>query len=239
MNRTSILNALRRRLGSKIFNCFDLSYFQEILDEESLVTFSQYYPKIIRGICIDSSCAIPTYDPKTGITQYHRYKIPKLNPNDEYIDIETYYFSGDGWVNTFGSMYPNITQAAFNKVVSVMAMPLQSYTCSFESPYYALVYPYRTTHIDFTLSMQRKIRLEEIPNGMQEYFIRLFTLDCKAAIYNDNPAARESGTINGVDIGSAISDWGNTEGDRDSLLEMFSEDFQTNPERFDAIFAQQ
>ena len=86
--------------------------------------------------------------------------------------------------------------------------------------------------------MQRKVRLSEIPFGLQEYFKRLFVLDVKSAIYNEFPTARETGVLNGVEINTNISDFSDAESDRNSLLETFDGDWMTNPDRFEALTSQ-
>ncbi len=86
--------------------------------------------------------------------------------------------------------------------------------------------------------MQRKVRLSEIPSGLHEYFKKLFVLDVKDAIYNEFPAARESGVLNGVEINTNISDFSNASSDRDSLLEVLNDDWYKNPDRFETMLSQ-
>jgi hypothetical protein len=80
---------------------------------------------------------------------------------------------------------------------------------------------------------------KEIPMGLQEYFMRLFTYDCKLAIYNEFPSARDSGTINGIEVNTSISDFNSASSDREALLEIFEGDYYTNPDRFAALVSQQ
>ena len=210
----------------------------DILNEESLETFSSYYPKLVKAVKINKECGIPTFDPQTGAQMYHRYKIPKLNPEDDYIGIERFIFQGQGYENVFSGFNSPLADAAFSKIRSLQPVPPIRYVATFEAPDFCLVNPFRQSHTDFTLVMQRKTKLNEIPNGLQEYFLRLYTLDCKLALYNEFPNARDSGTINGVEVNTSLADYSNAESDRVQLLDVFEEDFQTNPDRFEAIFDQ-
>lgn len=237
-NETLLLRRLQRRIGSKLYSCVPESFFIDILNEESLETFSSYYPKLVKGIKITLADAIPTIDPINHVQEYHRYKIPKLNPEDEYIGIEQALFNGQGYDQCMLGFNPPLADAAFSKIRSLMPIPQVRWTASFIAPDFCEVTPYRRNHVDFVLILQRRTRLEEIANGLQEYFLRLFTLDVKLALYNEFPSARESGTINGIEVNTTISDFNSAQSDRDSLLEIFEGDFQTNPERFQAITEQ-
>jgi hypothetical protein len=237
-NETMLLRKLQRRIGSKLFQAVNTNFFMDILSEETLDTFSTYYPKLIKGIKINRACAIPTYDPTNHIQQFHRYKIPKYAADIEYIGIERAIFQDQGFENVFTGLTPVLADAAFSKIRSLMPTPVISYTTTFEAPDFCIVSPYRANHNDFVLIMQRKIRLSEVPMGLQEYFTRLFALDCKLAIYNEFPAARDSGTINGVEVNTSISDFNNAASDREALLDIFGDDYYKNPERFDAMFSQ-
>lgn len=237
-NETMLLRRLQRRIGSRLFSCVPVDYYIDVLNEETLETFSSYYPKLIKGVRITINDAIPTYDPQKGVEEYHRYRIPKLNPEDEYIGIEQFLFNGQGYEQAMVGFNPPLADACFGKIRSMMPIPAIRYTCSFEEPDFCLVTPYRRNHTDFVLTMQRKTRLNEIPNGLQEYFLRLFTLDCKIALYNEFPSARENGVINGIEVNTNLSDYSSAVSDREQLLDVFESDYQTNPERFTAFLDQ-
>ena len=231
-NETMLLRRLQRRIGSRLYSCVDEQFFIDVLNEETLETFSSYYPKLVKGIRITESMGMKTYDPQTGQERIEIYQIPKLNPEDEYIGIEQFLFPGQGYEQAFSGYNQPLVDAAFGKIQSLQPIPAIRWTCSFEEPNFCRVTPYRTNHVDFTLIMQRKLRLNEIPNGIQEYFLRLFVLDCKIALYNEYPSARESGVINGIEVNANLADFQSAERDRESLLDIFEEDYQKNPERF-------
>jgi hypothetical protein len=237
-NETMLLRKLQRRIGSKLFQAVDIQFFIDILYEETIDTFSTYYPKLVKGVAITQSCAIPTYDPVNHLQRYQRYKIPKYDKDIEYIGIEQAIMQDQGFENTFTSITPPLVDAAFGKVRSLLPTTVISYTTTFEEPDFCIVSPYRNNHIDFVLIMQRKTRLSEVSMGMQEYFTRLFALDCKLAIYNEFPGARDSGTINGVEVNTSISDFNGAASDREALLDIFEGDYHTNPERFASMLNQ-
>lgn len=238
LNETTLLRHLQRKIGSKLFNALEIDYFIDILSEETLVTWSTYYPKLIRGVKITQSCAIPTFDPINNTQEYHKYIIPKLNPEDEYIGIEKYYFNGQGYDQVYAGFNGPLADAAISKVRSILPIPSVRWSCEFEAPNFCDVYPYRRNHQDFVLVMQRKVRLSEIPSGLHDIFKKLFVLDVKDAIYNEFPAARESGVLNGVEINTNISDFSNAASDREAILEKLDDDWYKNPDRFETMLAQ-
>ena len=239
LNETLLLRRLQRRIGSKLYSCVDEQFFLDVLNEETLETFSSYYPKIVRGIRITAANAIPTYDPINGVEEFHRYIIPKLNIEDTYLAIEQFIFPGQGYEQVMTGFNNPMVDAAFAKVRNLQPIPPVKYTCSFESPHFCLVSPYRRNHTDFVLNMQRKVRLNEIPNGLEEYFLRLFVLDCKLALYNEFPSARDSGVINGIEVNTNLSDFSSAQSDREQLIDsVFEEDYYKNPERYGAFFDQ-
>ena len=237
-NETTLLRRLSRRIGRKLFECLDEEYFLDILNEETLVTFSTFYPKIVRGIRITASNAIPVYDPITGIQQYQKYWIPTLNPEDEYLDIEQYFFIGQGLEQSLIGANPPLLEGLFSKLTSLQPQAPVKWSVTFESPNFCEIHPFRRNHVDFVLNMQRKVRLNEIPSGLWEYFLKLFVLDVKWTIYNDYPNARDSGIINGIEIDTKIGEFSSAESDRESLLDTLNKDFALNPDRFDAAFCQ-
>jgi hypothetical protein len=233
LNETTLLNHLKRRIGSKLFECIDPNEYITVLKEESLMSWSTYYPKIIKGIKVTEANAIPTYDPQNNLQEYHRYRIPKFNPEDEYIGIESYTFIGQYWdqVNTgFGAP---LADALWGKVRSLQPVPTVRWSCEFEAPDFVEVYPYRRTHLNFVLNMQRLTRLSEIPAGLQDTFKKLFVLDVKSYIYHEYPAARENGVINGIEIQTDINDFSSAEQDREQLCkDELGNDWFLEPSRF-------
>lgn len=234
-NETYLLRQLQYALGSKLYNCFEPEYFIDILNSTTLVLYSTYFPKLIRGVRITRDCAIPTIDPKTGMTNYYRYKIPKFDPNDEYIGIERWIFNGQGYEQTAAGMGGIAADAVYSKIRSMLPIPPVRWRATFEAPDFCEVFPYRTAHDDFVLVMQRLVRLTEIPSGLWESVKKLFICDVKLAIYNEFPAARNSGVLNGVEIDTNISEFSGEESKRDEIIEIFNREWARNPDRFESL----
>lgn len=236
LNETTLLNHLSRRIGSKLFSCINPDEYIEVLRDETLTTWSTYYPKIIKGIKITMSNAIPTYDPQNNLQEYHRYRIPKFNAEDEYIGIESFHFVGDGWEQAMVGNATPLMGAIWGKIRSLQPVPPIRWTCNFEAPDFVEVFPYRKSHVNFVLDMQRLTRLNEIPSGLWETFKKLYVLDVKSYIYHEYPSARDNGVINGVEIQTDISEFSNAESDRDSLLnDTLDNDWFLEPSRFAAL----
>lgn len=237
-NETYLLRHLMRRIGSRLYNCFEPKWFIDILNEETLTVYSSYYPKLVKGVKITKECGIETYDPINNARMYHRYIIPKFNPEDEYIGIEKTLFNGQGFEQAYAGFNGPLADAAFSKIRSLMPIPAVRWTTTFIAPHYLEVFPYRQNHEDFVVIMQRRARLEEIPMGLWEYVQKLFVADVKLAIYYEYPNARDSGVLNGVEINTNISEFSNAESDRETVLDKFKEDWYLNPERWDAMLSQ-
>jgi hypothetical protein len=238
LNETTLLNNLRIELGSKLFECLPLEWYINILHTRTLYLWSSYYPKLIKGIKITQSCAIPTIDPGTGQQNYHRYIIPKYNPEDEYIGIEKYIFNGQGWGNVYTGFRSPLADAAFAKVRSLQNIPEVRWRAEFEAPNFCEVYPYRQNHVDFSLIMQRMTRLNEIAFGYHESFIQLFVADVKYAIYREFPAARETGVLNGVEINTDINEFSSAKDERKEIMSELKDDYILDPSRFETILSQ-
>ena len=78
---------LKDELGEVIYNTQRPSFYEDILHKKTLLYWSTMFPKIVKGIQITQNNAIPIKHPQTGITCLSgMYKVPKFNPNDEYIN---------------------------------------------------------------------------------------------------------------------------------------------------------
>ena len=238
LNETFLLNNLRIKLGSKLFEALPPEYYIDILKTRTLYLWSSYYPSLVKGIKITAECAVPTIDPINGIQEYHKYIIPKIDNSDEYIGIESYNFPGQGYNQLYAGFGSILADAALSKVRSLQATPTVIYRAEFEAPNFCEVYPYRRNHIDFSLIMQRMKRLSEIAIGYQESFINLFVLDVKDAIYHEFPAARENGVLNGVEINTDISSFSNAESERKEIIDELKNDYYLDPSRFETILRQ-
>lgn len=237
LNETFLLNNLRLALGSKLFEALPPEYYINILHIKTLYLWSSYYPSLVKGIRIKQENAVPTFDPINGVQEFHKYIIPKLDNSDdcEYIGIEAYYFPGQNYSQIYTGFSSPLADAALGKIRALQPTSGVIYRAEFEAPNFCEVYPYRRSHIDFTLTMQRMKRLSEIDFGYHEIFIRLFIADVKDAIYHEFPAARENGVLNGVEINTDISSFSNAESDRKDIIDELKNDYYLDPSRFEAM----
>jgi len=233
LTETILLRRLQRSLGSDIYGAFDTQWFIDILEEESLITFSTYYPFQVTGVAIRKEDGIPSLHPQTGQEAIYKYRIPKETPTDEYIGIEWSYFPGNhNEGGTFSGLNPILTDAMYQNLRSYLPIPPLRFVAKFEPPDLCVVEPPPLVHVEFTLIMNRVRRLHEIPLNFKEIFLKLYTFDVKDAIYNEIKSARDSGTYNGIEINTYISDFSTAASDRDTLLELLEEKYAFEPSRY-------
>ena len=239
LNETFLLENLRIALGSKLFECIEPKWYINILNVKTLYLWSQFYPKLVKGVKITEANAIPTYDPINNIQEFHRYRIPKFNLEDQYIGIEKFMFNGQGYNQVYSGFNSPLADAAMSKIRALQPIPEVRWRCEFEAPDFCEVYPYRRNHLDFVLTMQRLIRMSEIPMGYHEHLINLFIADVKGAIYHEFPAARESGVLNGVEINTNISSFeSDSQSERKDIISELKEDYFLDPSRFESFLSQ-
>lgn len=237
ITETMLLRKLHRSLGSDIYDAFDTDFYMDILNEETLITYSTYYPYQIKGVCMRKEYGMPSVHPQTGQRAMYRYHIPKDSPDDVFIGIEWSYFPGNNNEgSTFSGLNPILTDAMYQKVRSYLPIPPIRYIAKFEPPDICVLDPIPMSHTDFTLIVNRVRKLHEIPLTMREYFMKLFVYDVKDAIYNEIKSARDSGVYNGIEVNSYISDYSSAASDRDTLLELFESDYALSPARIATIF---
>lgn len=233
LNETMVLRRLQRSLGSDIYSAFDTQWYLDILEEETLITFSTYYPFQITGVAIRSEYGIPSIHPQTGQKAVYKYKIPKESPDDVYIGIEWSYFPGNhNEGSTYSGMNPILTDAMYQNLRSYLPIPPLRFVAKFEPPDICVVDPIPLSHVDFTLIMNRVRKLHEIPLNFKEIFLKLFTYDVKDAIYNEIKSARDSGIYNGIEVNTYISDFSTASSDRDTLIELLEEKYAFEPARY-------
>jgi hypothetical protein len=237
IDETMLLRRLQRKLGSQIYSAFNPEWFMDICNEESLITFSTYYPFLIKNIIVTIDYAIPSIQVQTGQqAQCAVYSIPKDNPDDMYLGIEWSYFPGNhNEGSSFSGLNPMLTDALYQKVRSYLPIPPIRYMAYFEPPNLCKVQPIPTVHQDFVLTMQRVRYLTEIPMGLREYFLKLFELDVKNSIFNEIKNARNTGVYNGIEVTTYIDEYSTAESERQEILDVFENDYYKNPERFETM----
>ena len=233
VNKSRLMRRLKRRLGSEIFNAFPMSTYDEILADETLLTFSTYYPKYVRDILMRANTAMGDRD-GSGNVIYRHYKIPNHN-NDEFIGVELARHpqneirpSGYGYAS--GNI---IVHAMAQKITS--SYPRTAIAFHFEAPDILILDPPPRYHRDFVITMTAVKKLHEIPTYYEEYFTRLFILDVKDFIYNEFKSIRDESNLNGSPVSLKIDEYSSAADDRLTLLEQFDEDYYRDPEKLETM----
>lgn len=232
INESMLLRKLKRKISSHIFESLSTDWIMEILQDETLMVMSTYYPYIVRGIVIRECDAIISKHPQTGHIAKYKYRIPTETPDIPFIGIEAYYFPGNGLMDRYTGIAPSPVDAMMGKLRSTMPVPEIRYSVMFEPPNVAFIDPIPRIHRDFTLDMERVRRLHEFPLTFFEYLTNLFVCDVKIAIYDEYKNARDSSVLGGVEVQTYISDFSDAKSERETLLEKFDADYYKNPERF-------
>ena len=146
---------LKDELGEVIYNTQRPSFYEDILHKKTLLYWSTMFPKIVKGIQITQNDAIPIKHPQTGITCLSgMYKIPKFNPNDEYINYEQVRYNGNLVMNQASSSLPAMN-GMLNQVSSMLPnsqyFGVVRYSFDFMAPDILTIDPIPMKHLDFSL----------------------------------------------------------------------------------------
>lgn len=230
ITETMILGRLKRRLGTEIFETIGPESMLETIREESLITWSTYYPKIVRGIRIDRSHWVPEYN-ENNYAMFRRYKVP-LEKDQTLIGLEIAFhpLNTPRDILSGGSMVSSALKGQLQAL-----MPQYKISVRFEAPFFVCLDPPSANHQNFTINVQRVLQFYEIPMAYREYFLKLCEYDVKMAIYEEFRDMRDDTIYAGADVKARISDFESAEGKRDELLDVLEGDWYKNPERFEAI----
>ena len=102
ISKSELIRKLKRSLGDKIFRLVTDEFINEILEDETLDVFSEYYPLLV-NVRITKNDAVPYTDYNGKFFPYKIYRIPKqfpvasINGTRDYVwrDIENYYICGN------------------------------------------------------------------------------------------------------------------------------------------------
>lgn len=232
-----VQSELEIELGEVLYRTVNPAFFRDIIDRKTLVTWSIYFPKIIKGILITQKDALTVKHPQTGvICRSFMYKVPKYNPEDEYIAYEQVFYPGNMVLNQASSSLPVMNDLL--KMVSSNLPNNQFYgkvrfSFAFTPPDIIEISPVPSNHIDFSVNMQRKVRLNEVPIYYRDEFIALCVADCKYALYNKFKHLKNGTTYQGLEINTdLIADLNNGKDERKEIIEEFKKNYWKDPSRF-------
>lgn len=231
---------LKMELGEVLFQTVLPSFFRQVVEKKSLVTWSIYFPKIVRGIMIKQENALTVKHPQTGvICRSYMYKVPKFNPEDEYISYEQVFYPGNLVLNQASSNLPvmnNLLGAISDNLPNSQYYGVVRYSFSFTPPDIIAIDPIPMSHLDFSVNMQRKLRLSEVPVYYRDEFMQLCVADCKYALYNKFKHLKNGTTYQGVEINTdLLTDLQSGKDERKELLEEFKKNYWKDPSRYAAF----
>lgn len=242
VSETMILAHLRRTLGDVLMDTFPATFYLNIIENETLYSWSAEFPYIVHGICIRKRDAITSVHPQTNVTiRSQLYKIPKETEDIEYLGIEEFLYPANMTQNQVSSNLP-----ALNGVLNLIRPSLPSaqyynivrYNGFFTPPDILEIRPPPMVHLDFTVSMQRKPKLYEIPMYYRRYFLELCEYDCKLALWAKFRNLRDGATYQGLEINTSfISELAEAKGERKELLDLLRKNSMKDPTRISAVMS--
>ncbi len=239
ISKSELVRKLKRSLGDKIFRLITDDFIDEVLEDETLDVFSEYYPQLV-NVRITKEDAIPYTDFNGKIYHWKVYRIPKqypiasINATKDYVwrDIENYYICGNDNSDTYSGGNFVLNQF-FLSARAAMPHTRSYYQITFQEPDIIVIDPPLQTHRNFELVMQAKRTLDTVPRNMKTLFLQLFVCDMKIALYNRYKHESGTQTYGGIEIDMKIDDFSNAESERDELIQQMEKDWFKNPERFE------
>ena len=241
ISKSELMRALKRELGTATFRLVTEQMVDEVLHDETLMTFSEFYPLLI-DVQVTRDMAIPFQSYSGKLSNYRYYKLSKEKPTGqtmgvreyEWRDIENFYILG----NDTGDCYTGgnfVLNQFFMSGRAAMPHTRSYYELKFMEPDIIEVSPPMTVHRNFVVKMQANRTLADIPRNMQRPFTRLFICDMCIMLYHEYAHDEGSQTYGGVEIDTRLGDLKDYQSERETLInDVFEKDWFKNPERFEA-----
>lgn len=241
ISKSELYRKLKREVGDQIFRLLSESFIDEVLHDESLRVFSEYYPLLI-NVMLTRNDAIPYQDYNGKVYNFKTYKLPEIAPVNplsqqktyEWRDIENFYLVGNDMSDVYSGGNFLLNQF-FLSARADMPHTRSYYNITFEEPNIIVVDPPLQQHRNFTVTMQANHTISTLPRNMQSLFMDLFVADMKIAIYNKFKHQSGNQTYGGIEIETKIDDFADAKSDRKEIIDIFEHDFMKNPARFEVI----
>ena len=241
ISRSQLMGKLRRELSPPVFKILPESFINEILHDEALKRFSDWYP-LLCDIRITADNAIPYRDYSGRIFNYSTYKIPHsfsvpgIDTKEEFVwrDLEDYQIGGNDQTDVLsGGNF--LLNSMFLSARSSMPHTRSYYIIRFQEPDLLIVNPPMQVHRNFNVTMQADRTLHTIPRNLERYFQDYFIALMK--YYTFNRLKYESGTqvFAGVEIDTKIAEFESAKSDIERLEADFEKDYYKSAQRFDVI----
>jgi len=234
LNINTLISRIKNRMPDPVFKAVDKDFWIEILMDETLTTYSSYYPKVVKGISVNGAMGVEVLDSTGRVNKSTKYVIPQYDELYPYTGIATFNyprnFTGGG---TFSN--PGLIDAMSSRVMSSMGIADVRFTASFEAPNILVLNPPAKTHMDFSVSMHQMRKLEEVKTGYHELFKKLYECDCKIALYYKFYTVTDGGSFGGVELKDFVSEFKDYESVRDDLITQMDEDYYKDPDRIEEV----
>lgn len=241
ISRSKLMSKLKRELSPQVYNILPESFINEILYDEALKRFSDWYP-VLCDVRITGDDAIPFRDYSGRIYNYSTYRIPKsfnipgINSKEEFVwrDLEDYQVGGNDQsdVMSGGNFLLN---TMFLSARSNMPHTRSYFVIRFQEPDLLIVNPPMQVHRDFNVTLQADRNLSTIPRNMETPFQKYFVALMKQYTYNRLKYESGNQVYGGIEIDTKINDFENAESEVKEIEADFDKDYYKAPQRFDVI----
>jgi len=237
INETMIMNHLRMTIGDILIDAFPTKWYLDIINNVTLYEWSEFFPYLIRGITIKARDGIPTRHPQTNmLISSFKYKIPKETEDIEYLNIEEFLYPGNIIQNQVSSNLPALNGLANmikGSLPNAQYFNIVRYSAFFAPPDILTITPPPMNHLDFSLVMQRKVQIYEVPMYYRRYFLELCELDVKLALHAKFKNLKDGASYQGVEINTSfISELGDAKNEKKELFDLFRKNAFLDPTRF-------
>jgi len=231
----TLISRMKKRLPDPVFKAVDTEFWIDVLMEETLTAISSFYPSVVKGINVNQGMAVLSSDSLGRNNNSTRYVIPMMDNLYPYTGISTFHYPRN-YIGGGVYSHNGLVDSLISKAVSATNMVDVRYTAAFEAPNIVVISPIAKTHMDFTISMYRVKKLEEISTGYHEMVKSLYEADCKIALYYKFYTMSDGGSFGGIELKDYIAGFNDYESKRDDLLEVMEADYFKDPNRFEEIF---
>lgn len=231
----TLISRMKKRLAGPVFDAVEKEFWLDILFEESLPAISSFYPSVVKGILVVESMAIEAVDINGRRNKSTHYAIPMIDEAYPYTGISTFHYPRNylgGGVYAHNGIVDSVT----SRLITSTNMVDVRYTASFEAPNVLVLNPPPRFHMDFTVSMYRLKRLEELNTGYHEMFKNLYEADCKVALYHKFFTISDGGMYGGIELKDYVAGFLDYESKRDDILAEMEADYYKDPIRYEEIF---
>lgn len=224
LTMTSLIKTIKRRLGIRFWKLPSEDFEDELLEiikEETLVTFSTYFPHIVRIKYNLAENKVPGMRDTFFIDKDQMGGATIVGIEDIVFDsFHSSHFPYHMPGNSF-ELFTDLQMSATYE--SMMSIPI---TFTFQSPDKLVIddYPYNLDMVYLNVKIVHPDNLSTIKLTMKEQLIKLALCDIKIFLYNELKHYDKIDTTFGQ-IDLKIDEWQNAEDERKTLIEYWDKAF--------------